>query len=394
MSLMARGPRFSLACVGDVYLQGPVASKARCRPGPAGPGSPAAGMLREADLALGNLEAPLTAAEWPADKVACLKTDPGLAGEVKALGLDAVTVANNHALDYGPQGLLDTLEALKVAGVPACGGGANLQRALAPAWVEVKGAKVAVLGFCSALPPGFAATSRRPGVAPVRVRQAYLLDAVTAEEQPGTAPYVLTRLVEADVERACGAVTCAREQGADVVVAQVHWGVPAAFVAPFQGPEMDYQPALAHRLIDAGADLVAGHHPHAPSGLEFYRGRVVLYSLGNFVFHRLMLQAGQTDARPIPPYSPEAMAHVALGREKDGLLACVEFQGGELKSVRLVALTLDQAGEPWVAGGRRSRAILERVEALSQRYCPGLRVESDGRVVWEGQGGAGGAGAD
>ena len=137
--------------------------------------------LRSADLAMVNLELPLTSADVPVDKAITLRGDPDIAPSIRRAGVDAATVANNHALDYGPDGLLETLEALENAGVAAMGGGETLEGALRPALLSVGGRTVAVFGLASTLPPGYAAGPRRPGIAPVRARSRFLMDDAVGE---------------------------------------------------------------------------------------------------------------------------------------------------------------------------------------------------------------------
>src|SRR5690606_8905445 len=103
-------------------------------------------VLRRADLTFANLEMPFTEGGERADKLVCLKADPGLVGELKWMGVDVVTVANNHALDYGITGLLRSLEVLREAGVPAVGGGRNLEESLLAHFAEKGGTRIAFLG--------------------------------------------------------------------------------------------------------------------------------------------------------------------------------------------------------------------------------------------------------
>jgi poly-gamma-glutamate capsule biosynthesis protein CapA/YwtB (metallophosphatase superfamily) len=98
------------------------------------------------------------------------------------------------------------------------------------------------------------------------------------------APWVETELSEQDVLAAERWVAAAREE-ADLVVVHVHWGVPNGWCAAFQGPLADYQRPLGRRLVEAGADLVVGHHPHVVHGVEAHAGGLIAYSLGNFFFH-------------------------------------------------------------------------------------------------------------
>lgn len=340
--------RWTLAAAGDIMFSHPLGD------------NPAWDWLRDADLAFANLEVPLSRRGHPADKPIAFRSDPGLAAQLARIGLDVVSFANNHALDYGIDALQDTLAAVEEAGVAVVGAGADLTAALRPRVLRAGGERVAFLAFASTLPVGSAATPGRPGIAPVRVQASVLPDAPVFEEQPGTSPYVSTAALEADVAQACEAVAAARSE-AGVAVVSVHWGVPPGWAAPFQGILADYQRPLGHALVDAGADLILGHHPHTLHGIEVYRGRFICYSLGNFVFHSLA--AGKTLAlqRPSPPYRLQFVRPPDLAESAVFLFTC----DGPGWTVELMPCAFDAAGECRPVDGVRARDVLERVAAYS-----------------------------
>ena len=339
---------WTLAAVGDVMLTHSLGE------------SPAYAWLREADLACANLEVPLSRRGYPADKPVLHRADPALAPELARLGLDVVSFANNHSLDYGPDALLDTVAAVEEAGVAVAGAGENLTAAMRPRILHVGEVRVAFLGLSSTLPVGSAATESRPGVAPLRVRVSLLADAPILEEQPGTAPYVATEVLGEDLDRAREAIRTARRD-ADVVIASVHWGVPPGWAAPFQGILAGYQQPLGRALVDAGADLVLGHHAHTLHGVEVYRGRFICYSLGNFIFHTLAPGKPMQLSRPSPPYDlryvrpPELSESAAFIFERDAQQWTLELR----------PCAFDDEGECRPAEGARARAILERVAGHS-----------------------------
>lgn len=332
------------------------------------PGGAALAWLGEADLAFVNLEVALCTGGRPADKLVNVRADPALAAPLRAAGVSVATVANNHALDFGVEGLREMLAALRDAGIRAVGGGEDVDTAFRPVVADVDGTRVACLGMASSLPPGFAAGPTWPGVAPVRARYSFLLDGPTLEEQPGCAPWVATAPVEEDVRRAEAAVRAARRE-ADVVIVAIHWGIPAGWVAAFQGPLADYQRPLGHRLVEAGADLVVGHHPHTLHGVERHARGVVCYSVGNFLFHPLggggELVIARTGA---PPYD---LASITTGEAREGAVVIAEVGGGALRGARLRPVVLDERGDPQLAG-ERAPAILARVAAQSRRLGTAL----------------------
>lgn len=366
-------PAVTVALVGDLMLQHPIARGGRS------PGTASVFALFEAaDLVMANLEVPLTARGAPADKHVVFRSDPSLAHELRAAGVDVVTLANNHMADCGLDGMFDTLEALGAAGVAAVGAGRNLDAALAPAVLAASGTRVAFLGIATTLAVGSGAAPERPGIAPVRVTTSYVVDATALEETPGIAPVVETRAWAGDVEVVARAVAAAKRQ-ADACIVAVHWGVPHGWVAQFQDPIADYQRPLARVLVEAGADVVVGHHPHVLHGIEVIGGRPVFYSLGNFLFHALRVGVQPTLRRTDPPYSWRSLRSKT---NLDSAVALVTFEAGRPSAVEVVPVLINDAGDPELAGGDDAARILATVRDVSAPL--GARITVDGtrgRVV-------------
>jgi poly-gamma-glutamate capsule biosynthesis protein CapA/YwtB (metallophosphatase superfamily) len=321
-----------LLATGDWFSHGPMSAEAAEAEGTAS----VLGLLRQADLAFVNLETPLTTRGVAMEKLSVLRADPALAESLLAAGVDIVTLANNHMLDYGPDGLFDTLDTLDGRGIPHVGAGRTLAEARAPHILRGPGGTIGFLGFASTLPQGFAAGPNRPGVAPIRATTAFVVEAYTLLEQPGTAPPIATYALEMDLEETVESVRALRPQ-VDYLVVAGHWGVVG------QDLVMDYQREVAHALIDAGADLILGHHPHRLHGVEWYRGKPVFYSLGNFVF----------EAPPVGGGSPFlswkgglTIAAIRAMFRREGLLveACIE--GGELRELSAHPVSLGANGYP------------------------------------------------
>jgi poly-gamma-glutamate capsule biosynthesis protein CapA/YwtB (metallophosphatase superfamily) len=210
----------------------------------------ARGLLKAADIAAGNLEAPITNRGTPAQNKQYVFRGPAAAlPALKDAGLDVLTLANNHTMDYGWVGLQDTMDALDDVKLKHVGSGNDQTEAFAPVYIEVKGITVAFIGISRVLPEtSWKAGARHPGLA------------------DGYNP--------AQAEKAVRAA----KQNADLVVILVHWGIERA-----DRPD-NFQIQLGHRLVDAGADLVVGSHPHVLQGFESYKDKWIAYSLGNFVF--------------------------------------------------------------------------------------------------------------
>lgn len=197
--------------------------------------------LRAADLAIGNLECPVTDRNSPRHARVVFRCDPAAAKIMADAGIDAVSIANNHIFDQGEQGLADTITNLTAAGVGAAGAGLTPEQAMRPWKAECNGIRFCLLAFAE---PFLIAA---PGAAPA------------TEEN-------VTRAV-ADAARQC-----------DIVIVSFHWGLE------FSSFATQDQKALARAAVDAGADLVFGHHPHVLQPHETINHTLVAYSLGNFVF--------------------------------------------------------------------------------------------------------------
>lgn len=333
--------------------------------------------LGRADVAMANLELPLTKSESAAEKAITLRAEPEVATAVRDAGLRLVSVANNHAMDYGAEGLLETLDSVRGTGVEAVGGGRDIEEAFEPAVLSAGEARIAVLGAAATLPPGYAAGSHRPGIAPIRVRTHFYMDSVTLEEQPGISPWVETEVVEEDVDRICEKIEQAREQ-ADMVVVQMHWGIPHGWCAAFQSPLADYQRPLAHSLVEAGADMILGHHPHVVHGVERYERGVIAYSLGNFLFHSM---GGEGELKLLNSYPPYDLASLSTGKALRSVILEARVENGRLKDVRFKPVALNERGEPEFVSGAEAAALLDDLVSQSERLGTTLEVEGNEAVV-------------
>lgn len=221
------------------------------------PLAPFAALLADADYRIGNLECPIaTTGTALGNKIYTFRASPRAVSVLKGR-FDAMSVANNHSGDFGKDAFLETLAHLDAAGIRHFGGGKNLAEAHAPLWVESKGLRVAVLGYNEFKPRSFEAGAKHPGVA------------------------------WSEDSQVISDIRAARKAGADLVIPFMHWGWE-------REPEPNArQRDLARQMIDAGAAIVVGGHPHVTQGAEIYRGRPIIYSLGNFVFDGFDLPAAR-----------------------------------------------------------------------------------------------------
>jgi len=204
-----------------------------------------------------------------------LHADPRNIQGLTSAGLQVISIAGNHCMDYGAEGLLDMIANMRAAGLKPVGAGENLAAARAPVFVESKGTRVAFLAYTTILPFGTWATERRAGCAPLRVSTHY---EPYEPHQPGC-PARIRTFAEADDLAAIKSDIAAARSSADYVMVSMHWGL---HFTPHKLAE--YERPVAHALIDAGADGIIGTHPHHLKGMEVYRGKPVAYSLGNFAF--------------------------------------------------------------------------------------------------------------
>lgn len=244
--------------------------------------------MQNADLFMLNEEFPFSLrGEAMEDKQYTFCIDPKYVSIFQDLGCDLVTIANNHALDFGQDAFCDTLDTLKEAEIACVGGGYNITEASAPEICTIHGQTFAI----------FAAT---------RVSPSY--DWYATDSQPGMfQTYDPTRLNAAIAEA---------EQQYDHTIVFLHWGIEREEL-----PE-DYQRTLAKGYIDAGADLVIGCHPHILQGFEYYQGVPIIYSLGNYLFGN---RDGET-ALLQAVFSPDHTLQVRLipCRRKNGILTKIQ----------------------------------------------------------------------
>ena len=275
--------------------------------------------LSEADLAVVNLECPFTLRGEKLVKNFNFRARPELVETLTLAGIDAVSLANNHAMDYGAQGLLDTLETLDRAGIGHFGAGRDLAEARRPLIVERRGIRVALLGYFflgdrNIEPEAVLATGSAPGVAG------------TYKDLEG-----MRRMLAEDI--------AAAKRQADVVVPFFHWGREAT-------QELEpYQPELAALAISAGAGLVLGSHPHVLQGVAVEQGVPVVYSLGNFVF------GGNSN----PKVKDAGLFRVELGRSG--------VEEAQLLPIQVTRLP-EGPFQPFLLEGAERRRVLDEVAAF------------------------------
>lgn len=230
----------------------------------------------DSDINFCNLEAALAKGGMlQAGRSLAFRSYPGMVEVLKKARIDFVSLANNHSMDYGWSALEETRQILMKNGIGFSGAGENIFAARRPAILKKKGLTIGLLSYCTNLnaPFDFQATREKPGLATVRVSSFFAPPHTNAED---------FEALKEDVRQWRSSV--------DFLIVSCHWGVSD------KGSHTIalHQTAMAHEAIDAGADLILGHHPHAIQGIEVYQGKPICYSLGNFVF-------------PLPEFPRETM---------------------------------------------------------------------------------------
>lgn len=244
-------------------------------------------ILASGDICFGQLEAPLSnvgtpqRAGGPPVAGPPRNADEGARVLSKA-GFTVMSFAGNKTMGLSEISMLATIRAInEQTDIQLFGAGGTIAEARRPAIAEVKGARVGFLGYCSVLPLNAWAEDRvlpggdvhhRGGVAPLRAHTAY----EDVDWQPGCLPRVVTFTDREDMEAMQADIRAVRDK-VDFLVVSMHWGVHFE-----PGTIAMYQVEAGHAAIDTGADLILGHHPHKIKGIEFYRGRPILYSMNNF----------------------------------------------------------------------------------------------------------------
>ena len=222
--------------------------------------------FHNSDVNFCNLEAALSTRGTPvAGRLASFRSYPSMVEVLKKGQIDFVSLANNHSTDYGWDALSETMEILSQNAIGFSGGGKNIEEARKPAFVEKQGLKIGLLSYTANVnvPLGFQAGQERPGLAPIRISPFFSPDHTNQED---------IEALKNDIKK--------WQPMVDFLVVSFHWGISEGGTHTIAL----HQQTIAHHAINAGADLILGHHPHAIQGIEIYKDKPVCYSLGNFVF--------------------------------------------------------------------------------------------------------------
>jgi poly-gamma-glutamate synthesis protein (capsule biosynthesis protein) len=320
-------------------------------------------LLERADLAIGHLEVPhtLRGSERAGD-VPAPGADPAALVALRRVGFDAVTLAGNHIADRGSEGIEDTLAGLADAGIAACGAGANLAEARRPAMLSLGQRTVALLSYNCVGPEMAWADEERAGCA--------YLPLATADGRPISPLAPIDRLTGAARDILESDIAAVRD-AADLVIVALHKGIvhTPAVLAPYERP-------VAHAAIDAGADVVVGHHAHIVRGIEIYRERPIFHGLGNGCVVTRALGPDQAHpgraawarrrrelfgfvpdpAYDLAPFHPEAV---------NAMLARVTWEPNGAVRAGILPVWVEPPGRPIAATGTRAADIVAYVTRIT-----------------------------
>lgn len=321
----------TLVVVGDMEID---------RPEPRNTFSKVASYLKAADIRFGGLEASMSHLGEAATGKIVMRHSPEMIQGYLEGGFDALAFASNHCMDYGIEPFVETMELLERNGIAYSGAGRNIQEARTPAVLERGGVRYGFLSYVLELPLGWGANPAKPGVAPIRQDALY------------GPPYVNEEDLEAmiaDIERARPRV--------DFLLASFHWGASQSRTLTLS------QQAVAHAAVEAGVDIVVGHHPHILQGVEVFRGRPIFYALGNFVLDH-----------DHPMFLPTARESICLK---------LTLRGGALNRVKIAPVVIEEDGSPRIPGEGEPKSveILNSLAALSIKLGTKLEISGGEGVV-------------
>ncbi len=307
----------SLLAVGDIMLSGSAEKVYKANGyGHAFQDRALADLIARSDAAFCNLEHPITGFHDHArDKRYTFKGSTGSLRAIREAGFDLVSLANNHIMDYGVQGLADTLRFCGKNRLVCAGAGLDLASAARPGIFTHKGVRYGLLAYSMTFPESSWATPERPGTAHPDIAR-----------------------MELDIRGVRGDV--------DILIVSFHWGVE------LMAEPKQYQTGFARHAVRCGADVVIGHHPHVPQPIEIYQGKPVFYSLGNFAFGSLS----------------ESATHAVAAE--------IVFQGKNPVRVNLYPLNVNnrETGfQTCIARGRQAREIVDLLRRMSMPF--GTHVE-------------------
>lgn len=296
-------PLVSLIAVGDISFSRSVERIVKKENNYFYPFLKVSDFLKTGDIVFGNLETPITPGRETQTGEMIFRSNPQSAQALKQAGFNILSLANNHTPNFGEKGLLDTFNYLSNQEIKYVGAGKNSSEAYSPVTLEIKGIKFAFLAYTdnSLVPLSYEAKENRAGIAFLRKEK--LIQSITQIE-----PQV------------------------DFIIVSLHAGNEYVF-QPNQK-----QQEFAHLAIEAGADLVLGHHPHVVQTAEKYQGKYIFYSLGNFIFDQMWAE-----------------------ETTQGLAIKIDFSKDKIEKISLFPVVIENFCQPRPANEKEKQKIIKRL---------------------------------
>ncbi len=313
----------TMSLVGDIMLASGV-GEAINKNGPDYPWLQVRNVLLDDDVSIGNLECAVGQDKHKAvpDKQYTFIASPRALAGAREAGMDVLTLANNHILDFGTGALQETLAWLDNYKFHYTGAGNNAGEAFKPVIIKKDGINVGILAFTYVFPQGWW---------------------VAGEKRPGVASGYDYALVKETVRKVSSQT--------DFTVISLHWGEELA-----EKPS-EKQVKLAHDLVNWGADLIYGHHPHVLQGLELYEGKIIAYSVGNFIF---------------------TLSRDLQGRQS--VILQVDLNNGGITGARVIPTWIEY-GQTNIATEKKASAVIKRLQSLSQSF--GTEINDNGEILFK-----------
>jgi poly-gamma-glutamate capsule biosynthesis protein CapA/YwtB (metallophosphatase superfamily) len=420
---------FTLTGIGDLLYSHPMANS------PDREFQQVVELIQRGDLTIGNQEGvffDLKTFKGQGYGNGLLWGEGTLARDMKAMGVGMVSVANNHATDWGPEGLLETCRLLDQAGIAHAGGGRTLEEARRAGILATPKGRVALISVASTFKPNAGANDAvgevpsRPGISLLRTRRVNLVTedqmamirklatALASPLHPAPAPDAqeitfdgeLYRLsdkqglrYDMDLYDHAGLLKSVRDakQQADLVVFTIHAHESTTGVDDDTPEPPDFLVRLFHNAVDAGADVILGGGPHSLRGVEIYKGKPVFYGMGVF-FIKGEIKALQETAfhvfpdangRPPAPKPPERSVRPGGNPASwyDGIVAATDFDNAQAKTVRLYPLDVgntyepSRRGVPHLADAANARRILEALQKDSAQFGTKISIENSVGII-------------
>ncbi len=280
--------------------------------------------IDEFDLVFGNLETPIARSGIPVrNKPYVFSLDPEYISALKCIQLDAVSLANNHLLDYGVDGMRETIKHLNKLDIQYSGAGENLEQARKPMTFQMGTTEILIFSYCRRPPAGFFARKDAPGTSPFNLN--YIREDIAKYDHPNA-----------------------------IIFISLHWGIEQTL------RPQKYQRSLAHVIINAGADAIIGHHPHWPQGIEIYKNRPIIYSLGNFVngyYNKV---------------------------EKDNIFAAFYFKRNTLQKIEILPVAGKNtmiSFQPYIMKGKAAQKHLGLMKFLSAELGTRMKIRDNRGII-------------